>query len=404
MKQFRHRLVAALSALLMFYGTLAFAASLPTIPGPYDPSNLGLYLNTVISEVNSNVPGFGGRNYLDNGAAFVTQRGTGEATGSSTAGCAVTAYVADRWCIDTNVTSGAGFGQVVTSSPTPPVGFQNSIKVYRKTGALTQPVCLMQEIEGARFIQLQGKQVIISAWIAALAGAPAGMTVTGSLITGTVVDEGLGALRSAVGMTASPAITPALTGVATAAATLSAVPTATFARFGSGQITVPVGAKEGVVVFCFTPGAETAGTTDGFAITGMQLEAVDPLQTAAGAFEVLPLAVDLQRAQRFYYQVVEVANVYVAPGIASATNVQTVTLPLPVPMSILPVMAFTAGGFSYRDNGSALAVSSPALTAGSLATTTGMLTITDSATQTVGHTAPLYGTTTTGKITLSADF
>src|SRR5262249_23642689 len=141
--------------------------------------------------------GFSSKNYLDNGAAFVTQRGTAEATGSSTAGCAVTAYVADRWCIDTNVTSGAGFGQVKTSSPTPPLGFQNVINVYRKTGALTQPVCLMQEIESARFTQLQGKPVILSAYIAALAGAPTGMVVTGYLITGTGSNEGLGALRSA---------------------------------------------------------------------------------------------------------------------------------------------------------------------------------------------------------------
>lgn len=399
----------------MLLGGTAFAASLPLFTGPQDPSQVGGNMNAVVQAVNAGAPGFGSlpagtRNYLDNGAMFVAQRGTGVATGASTAGCVALSYSADRWCVDTNVTSGAGRSQVITSTPSPPPGFQNSTKVYRNSGALLQPICLMQEIEAARTVQLQGKPVIFSAYVQGLAGNTATAALSVSFLTGTTADEGLGALRSAVGMTASPAITPALTGLATNAfAAAPASPTwipgttAAWSRIYSQPLTIPVAAIEGVLTICTTPVGSSSGTTDGFAITGVQLEVADPGQLVPTAFEFLPNGLDQARAQRFYYQVVETNGGYIAPGIASATNVQTVTLQLPQPMQNLPIIAVTAGGLSYRDNGSALAISSLVVSSASIANNT-VLTLTDAATQTVGHTAPLYGTNTTGKITLSADF
>lgn len=408
-----------LAASVIGVGGVVHAASVPLFTGVQGTNPIvGVPatmpdLNTMVTNLNSNAVGFAstfvGKNYLDNGSAFVNQRGTAEATGGTTSGCAVTSYVTDRWCLDANVTSGQAFGQVVTSSPSPAPGFQNSIKVYRKANALTQPVCLLQEIEAARFTQLQGKSVILSATIAALAGAPTGMTVTGSLITGTGSDEGLGVLRSAVGMTASPAITPALTGVATASATLSAVPTTSFARFSSGQIAVPLTAKEGVVAFCFTPGAETAGTTDGFAITGMQLEQADPNQTTASAYEFLPPPTDLQRAQRFFWQISDPAATVVVPSACFVTAANTTVkcgVWLPTQMQNAPVTAVSvATSFGIIVTaGTAGTCTTLAATASSNTVNAIGITCTTGGTIALGSATPLIGAATAGTLNASADF
>jgi hypothetical protein len=408
------RLRAYLIGLVFGAAGLASAASVPLLQGPQDVSQFQATVNGVIQNVNTNVPGFatlppGTRNYLDNAAMAITQRGTGAATGATTAGCVALSYSADRWCADTNVTSGAGRSQVITASPSPPVNFQKSVKVWRNSGALLQPIELMQEIETARATQLAGKPVIASCYVQPLATF-SGAAITMNLITGTGTDEGLGALRSAVGMTASPAITPALTGVASAAFTAGTGSpgwaigtTAVWSRIYSGPLIVPAGATEAVFAIGFVPVGTASGATDGFAVTGCQLEVADPAQVTPTAFEFLPPALDLARAQRFYYSVTETNGGYVCPGIASATNVQTITCQLPQPMQNLPILAVTAGGFSYRDNGSALAISALVISSASIANNT-VLTMTDAATQTVGHTAPLYGTNTTGLMTFSADF
>lgn len=393
----------------------AFAANVSNVQGPIDPGNQQANLNAVIAAVNAGTVGFGstyvGKNYLDNGAMAISQRGTGVATGASTAGCVELSYSADRWCTDTNVTSGAGRSQVITSTPSPPPGFQNSVKTYRNSGSLLQPIEFMQEIETARFTQLQGKMVIASCYVQPLAGFTAASgAVTMNLVTGTGSDEGLGGLRGAVGMTASPAITPALTGVATLALTagvgspsFNLGTTAAWSRIYSAPALVPATATEGVFMIGFTPVGTASGTTDGFAATGCMLEQADPNQATPSAYEFLPQSTELLRAQRYYYQVIETNGGYICPGIASATNVQTLTCQMPVPMQNLPVLAVTAGGLSYRDNGSALAISALVISSASIANNT-VITLTDGATQTVAHTAPLYGTNTTGKLTFGADF
>ena len=296
------RTLAVLVALLA--ASAAQAASLPAIPGPYDPSQLGAYLNQVQQNVNQYAQGYQPLNYLDNSSMLVNQRGAAERVGGTTSGPTDAEYGPDRWAVDTNVTSGAGYSNEVTSASgvTFAPGLSTMMSVYRKTGTLTQPVCAEQEIKGANATKLQGKPVILSAWIAANAVFPSGGTVTGYLVTGTGTDEGLGVLRSAVGMTASTALTPALTGVATAAQTLSAAPTSTATRYSSGPILFPVTATEAVVQFCFTPGAETAGTTDGFLFTGAQLEEAENAQTTAGRFYRKSFPEDLQIEQRYYAQ------------------------------------------------------------------------------------------------------
>lgn len=406
--------VAAFGALL---ASSAMAASIPIYPQsgavitpPLDPSNLFSYLNQVLQSVNQYASGYQPENILDNGAATITQRGTSEATGADTSGCAVVSYVVDRWCIDTNVASGAGFGQVKTSSPTPPPGFSNVVNVYRKTGALTQPVCLMQEIETTRFVQLQGKPVIISAYVAALAGAPSGMVVTGYLFTGTGTNQGLGALQSAVGMTASPALTPAWTGIATASQTMTITPTTSFARASSGQIPVPVTATEGAVAFCFTPGAETAGTTNGFSITGMQLEVAGPNQTTAGAFQFLPPSTALERAQRYFWQISDPAATVNIPSSCNVTTANTTVkcgVWLPQQMWTAPVTAVaTATSFGiWLTAGTAGTCTTLAASASSNTVNNIGVTCTTGGTIALGTGTNLIGAAVAaGRLNASADF
>src|SRR5262249_18519714 len=154
----------------------------------------------------------------------------------------------------TNVGSGAGRGQVVTSTPSPQTGFTNSMNVYRNSGALTQPVCTVQEVSSLNTKGLQGQQVVFSAYLQALSGLNAdnGSVINMYVIYGTGTDQGLGTL------TASPAITPAWTNI-NSSITGSKTITTSWNRYNITG-TVPSTATEAGVMICFTPTANGAGT------------------------------------------------------------------------------------------------------------------------------------------------
>ena len=144
----------------------AFAASVPTVTGAQDPSQLQAVVNGVVNSINNGIPGYSDvnadQNYLDNGAMLVNQRGAAERVGGTTSGPTDAEYGPDRWAVDTNVTSGAGYSNEVTSASgvTFAPGFTNMVSVYRKTGALTQPVCLEQEIKSSVFSELAGRLLV----------------------------------------------------------------------------------------------------------------------------------------------------------------------------------------------------------------------------------------------------
>ena len=123
--------------------------------------------------------------------------------------------------------SGAGQLAVVTSTPSPYIGFTNSSTLVRNSGALGAPVCAWQEIPTVRATQMAGQNVILSAYLEALAGLSAdnGNQAQMYLVTGTGSNQGLGALRSAVGMTSTvkaSSVTVATTGILTNASTVVA--------------------------------------------------------------------------------------------------------------------------------------------------------------------------------------
>lgn len=369
-------------------------------------------MNQLIQAINSSalgaVPGFAvARNYLDNGAMQVSQRGTGAAT-CALNGAAITsaAYAADRWGCQVNVAVGAGQLTTITATPTPPAGFSSALKLVRNSGALTQAQCVYQEIPTYRATQLQGQTVTFSAYVQALAGLAADQgastqTVNFLVITGTGTDQGFGT------WTASPALTPAWTGVATAVNTSMALPaTPVWTRY-STVAQIPVTATEIAVAICFTPTATGSGATDGFAFTGAQLE-----QGAVNStYEFKPVALELTEAQRYFYRVSESAAVTpIAPCSAVDVTHTNCLLQFPTTMRTVPTMTYVNGFASPTSTTQAtLGACSAIITATTVASTAAnaqnvLVNCTATTIPAAGVASFLYSNGGAGVITASADF
>lgn len=367
-------------------------------------------INSTISNINSagasginpnTMASFGNfRNYLDNGGMAVAQRGTAAQTGGTTSGCTVNAYAADRWCIDTNVTSGAGKGQVVTATPSPLTGFVNSMTVFRNSGALLQPVCSIQEVPTNDAIQLQAQQATFSVYLQAMAGLSAdnGNVVNMFIMTGTGTDQGLGT------MTASPAITPAWTGIASSITAAKTITTGWVRYSLTGSI--PSTAKEIAVAVCFTPTASGAGATDGFAMVGAQLEQ-GPVPSS---FEFRPLGIETAKAQQYYWQVADPAATVPLPSSCFVTAANTTVkcqVTLPATMRTTPTTTVSnATSFGIvATAGTAGTCTTLAATASSNTVQSIGLTCTTGATIALGSATPLIGAAVASAILqASADF
>lgn len=394
----------------------ALAASLPIYTGASgtnplnQPQNTGDF-NNLVNAINTNIPntsaGYAGyalpRNYLDNGGMQVQQRGTAAQTCGTTT-VPATAYSADRWGCNVNVTSGAGSLQVVTTNlPTSPI-FNAAELFYRTSGSLAQPQCVMQEIPSTRLLPLQGQQVTLSFYAYGLALMLAEQTTLNAyLFTGTTADQGLGTF------TASPAITPAWAGIASTQTTAVTL-TSAYQRF-TVPFTVPATAKEAAVALCWTPTTGgTAGATDGFEFTGVQLEQ----GTNASSFEYRAIGDELLEAQRYYYEIDEAALVFpiamctmTTSGTAAACNIQ-----LPVTMRKAPAIA-TATGFALPTTTGQTALNNCtgfAINATLSTMVAGVNVVPVTCTNSSGTTAalgislPLYSNSGSGKFQASADF
>lgn len=280
------------------------------------------------------------RNLLGNGDLLGTQvNGTAAVTCALNTTPVIAAISADRWVCQGNVAVGAGRSQIITAAPAPPTGFTNSMKVWRNSGVLLQPICVWQAVPTPTATQLQGQVVTFSAQLAAMASLAAdnGSTMQMVIISGTGTDEGL-----AVAPTASPAITPAWTGITTVLNTTLTI-TTTFARYAVAA-TIPATATEVGVGLCFTPTANTTGVTaatDGFVFTGAQLER----SLGASAFEVRPKQASLLDNQQFIWSISEGAT-FISRSIChftTANSVMQCPIVFPVPMYKAPAMTYAAG-------------------------------------------------------------
>lgn len=403
------RLAYALTG-LVFSAAIAWGANIPPFTGPQDPSQIFFYLNTLIQNINSLITpqtmatSSTPRNLLDNGAMAVEQRGTGVQTCGTTT-IPSTAYSADRWGCNVNVTSGAGSLQVITTAANLPASpaFTAGQLFYRTSGALAQPQCVMQEIPTSRITALQGSSVTLSVYIQGLALMLAEQTtVNAYLFTGTSTDEGLQSF------TATPAITPAFTGIAstqTAAFTI----TSSWARYNA---TFQVGATvtEAAVALCWTPTVGgTAGVTDGFRFTGVQLEQ----GTAVSAYEFQPYSTELRTAQFFYTQWADnKAATFVLPVICTETTSGTTATCLwswPQTMFKAPAVVVTTAasfGMTKAADGTAGACTTLAVVASTATVNDAKFTCALSETAAVGTAKiGLYANTgAANTMTVSADF
>lgn len=275
------------------------------------------------------------RNYLDNGSLNIQQRGTGTVTCAQNAGLTTAAYGPDRWGCSANVAVGAGRTAIVTTAALLPAGFAQVNTVFRTSGALTQPVCSMQEIPSVESTALAGKTVTLSFFAAALAGLAAdnNNVITASIFTGTGSDQGLGT------MTASPAITPAWTGLASPVSQSPITITTTPTRY-SVTGAIPATATEVGVAICFTPTATGAGATDGFAYVGAQLE-VAPAPTA---YEFHTVQFDLSKAQRYFTILTEPASGVIVPVVGNSTSATAAAMTYSYPAVMRAAPTFTALG------------------------------------------------------------
>lgn len=205
--------LAAFAVVLALSATAAQAVNLPPLTF-WDPTNALGTINSWITGVlnpgvtiGSTSPNSLGRNLLDNGDQTVDQRATTVTTMSTTSGCSAASYGPDRWCGNVNMASGAGaidVGAAFSSTPVLP-GLPNYTTLNRTGGALLQPQCAIQELPTAKSAAIAGQTVNLSVYAEALAGLAAdnGNTANLYVFTGTAASQGLGALRSAVGMTAT---------------------------------------------------------------------------------------------------------------------------------------------------------------------------------------------------------
>ena len=363
------------------------------------PAAAGNYW-TVSGAAGPNGPSPAGfRNVIHNGGMGIQQRGTGTITCAANAAINNAAYTADRWGCSANVGSGAGRG--AASTTTPPAGLPGVLNIFRTSGALTQPVCAIQEIASADIKPIAGNIVTLSFYAKADSGLAAdnGNVINATIITGTGTDEGLQT------MTASPAITPAFTGVASPITKAFTI-TTSYVRYSMTGV-LPSTATEAAVAICFTPTATGAGATDGFFFTGAQFEN----GPGATPFELRTPGVELIIAQRYYMRFTETAAITpIATCKATSVTVAVCYVPFPTTMRVVPTMSYS-NGFATETTtaggtlGACTTLATAAVVASSAANVNGAVVSCTAATvPAAGSAAQLWSNNGTGLIQAFADF
>lgn len=332
------------------------------------------------------------KNLVDNGNINVAQRGTTTVSSITT----TATYLQDRWAAVSGTATSASISNS-TSSPTLPAGFSNAVSVQR-TAAQTGVVntCLVQEIPSADTIPLQGQPVTLSFYLAAGANlSSASSAVVAQVTTGTGSDEGLATWLT--GLTGAASAIPVANRTITA--------TTVYQRFAVTG-TIPLTATEMVVNICFTP-VGTAGTTDAIFVTGVQLER----GTVATNYEFKSPQLELSKAQRYFWQLLETAAVTpVAPCMNSSVTVASCLVQFPVTMRTVPTMTFV-NGFATETTaaggtlGACTTLAASALVASTAANNmNALVSCTAGTVPAAGTAGKLFSNAGSGRIRASAEF
>ena len=343
--------------------------------------------------------------------------------GTSFTGIANTlAYTADRFFAVGGASSSIS---VSRQTDAPDARILNCIRVGRAAAnADTAALVFGQAAETLDAVPYAGKTVVLSFW----AKAGANFSPTGGLL-GLTIAPGTGTDQSAATLVAG-------TWTGYAAATLSTVVPATLpiysasgnndtGLYAGNQATTVVGvgittswvryqvvaaipatATQIGVLFSMTP-VGTAGANDWYQLAGIQLETVAVELPYASVFERQTPAFVRTQCQRHCYQLNEKATVAAvqANGMMSATNVQTVCIPLPVTMRTTPTVTVTAGNWRFNIAGTLTAVGG-GFAAGAAATQSPeAINVVGAVTATVGQATQLVSGAATwgGSIVASAD-
>jgi hypothetical protein len=267
------------------------------------------------------------KNALINGAMNINQRG-GYA-GTPTPG--TTYYTVDRWWV--GVGSGSTALSVQQTSTSGLANFPNCAIVQRNSGQTnTSNIYFAQQIESNNLYQLQGQTVTVSFWAKAGANySSSGSGLTCYITTGTTADQtSWGGLGGWTGFALTNPTNPTLT--------------TSWQKF-TGTVTIPSNALELSVIFTYAP-TGTAGTTDAFYITGVQLE----LGVSATSFDYRPYGTELALCQRYYWKTAA-SNTFSLPtiyGYGSSGNGFGQPFSNPVTMRASPTVSIF-GTFSYSN-------------------------------------------------------
>jgi hypothetical protein len=319
------------------------------------------------------------RNILD-GGDFTTnpwQRGT-SFTGITNS----VTYGADRWFAIGGASSSISVTKTaVTTIP----GFGQALKFQRaNANADTTAINLGQVCETADSIRMQGQKVTFSFW--ALAGANySGGAATAKVISGTGTDDTAANMASGSWAGSANVVSGSFT------------PTTTWQRFQFTG-TVAAAATQLGVLLSYTP-TGTAGANDWIEFMGFQLEE-GPI---ASPYEFKDVEVELALAQRYFFQLNEANGANVCTGAPTGSNTQGYSIWLPTPMRVAPTVVVTVGGLKVIVDGGAAAAAT-GLTAGT-AHSPSIISLASTVTLTAAaHSILLQGSSTTGKITASADY
>jgi len=260
-----------------------------------------------------------GKNRILNGSMDIAQRGTSISVGSASY-----TYTLDRWkCYSGNSAT------TVSQNTSAPTGFNYSLKLQRpnaNTG--TNALSIVQIIESANVVQLQGQTATISFYLKKGANYSGG-NISIQVLSGTVADQG-GDPYSWTGLTVP--INDS-----------SYSPTTSFVRLPYSG-TIPSGAKELAVAISYTP-TGTAGADDAIYITGVQLEAgaVTSYQTATGTIQG-----ELAACQRYYTLWASGNSQPIGMGTYLNTTQVNGSISLPVEMRTTPTISIVTGTDYYK--------------------------------------------------------
>lgn len=332
------------------------------------------------------------------------QRGTSFTTISNTL-----TYTADRFFALGGASSSISVSrQAVSAGDIPGTGniFTQALQFGRAAAnADTAAIQLGQALESVDSVPLRGKQVTLSFWAKAGANFSAAGGVLGLKIASGTGTDGSAANLAAGSWTgySERQLNTVQNGGYNYGANAQGNPSS---GIGYGAVLTPVtgvqlstawqryfvtaaipaNAAQVGVLFNYTP-VGTAGSNDWFQLAGVQLEEVSDQLPFPTPFEGRKPALERLLCQRYCFQLNEkgTAAAVQANGIISATNVQTIAIPLQVPMRTTPTVTVSAGTWRFNIAGTLTAVGGGFAAGGAATQAPDCINVVGAVTATVGQ-------------------